>query len=124
MPASPSTAIDRLNDVLKDIDSQIQTIRDRFEGRRRELEDDLRQRAQGVQDQLQGNPLFKRAEAARKTIEGRVEEARCGLFDSIGLASKDDVARLTKKLNSVSRKLNEVAKQAREREDQAPRVTH
>ena len=124
MPAAASTAIDRLNDALKDIDSQIQTIRDRFEGRRRELETDLRQRAQGVQEQFQENPLFKRAEAARKTIEGRVEEARSGLLDSIGLASKDDVARLTKKLNSVSRKLNEVAKQAREREEQVPRVTH
>ena len=124
MPATPTTAFDRLNDAIKDIDSQIQTIRDRFEGRRREFEDDLRKRAQDVQGQLQGSPLYKRAEAARKTLEDRVEGAKSGLCDTFGLATKDDVAKLSKKLNSVSRKLNELTKLAREREETEERITH
>lgn len=124
MPATPTTAFDRFNDAIKGIDSQIQSIRERFEGRRREIEDEVRKRAQDVQDQLQDSGLYKRAEAARKNIEDRVEEARCGLFDTFGLATKDDVAKLSKKLNSVSRKLNEIAKLAKEREEDEERITH
>lgn len=123
MPASPTTAVDRFNDAIKGIDTQIQTLRDQFDDRRRDIRKDLRKRAQDVQGQLQDTGLFKRAEAARKTVEERAEAARSGIFDTIGLATKDDVAKLTKKLNTVSRKLNELTKQARDGQEEE-QVTH
>ena len=122
MPASPTTAFDRFNDAIKGIDSQIQSLREQFDGRRRDLREDLQKRAQEVQEQFSDTGIYKRAEAARKTVEDRVENARSGLFDSFGLATKDDVAKLSKKLNTVSRKLNELTKLANEQQEK--RVTH
>jgi len=118
VPAFPTTAFDRVSDALKGLDFQLQALRDQIDDRRQNFREDLVRRAQDVQDQLQESPLFKRAEAARKTVEDRVDNARSDIFERFGLASKADVAKLSKKLNSLNRKLNELTKLAKERQEQ------
>ena len=116
-PRPASSPFERMNDALRGLDDQIHDLREQFEDRRRDLEEDLRRRAEDVQSQIKRSTLFKRAERTRKDLEDRAEELRDGLFNALGLATKADVVKLQKKLNSVSRKLNELAKHAREADE-------
>ncbi len=108
--ASNPTAFDRFNDALKSLDEQLQGIRDQFDDRRKEFETDLRKRADKVQIEVKKSALYQRAEKARKDVEDQVERARESVYDVFGIASKSDVDRLNRKLSSISRKLNDLAK--------------
>ncbi len=108
--ATSQTPFDRFNDALKTIDEQLQGIRDQFDERRKEFETDLRKRAQKVQVEVKKTALFRRVDQARKDVEDQVERAREAIYDVFGIASKSDVDRLSRKLSSISRKLNDLAK--------------
>ena len=93
--ATQTTPFDRFNDALKSLDDQIQELREQFDGRRKDLEKDLRERASSVRGQLEQSNLYKRAESARRQVEDRVERACVGVYESIGLATKADIDRLS-----------------------------
>ena len=112
--ATETTAFDRFNDALRGLDDQIQDLRGQFDDRRKGLETDLRQRADEVQSQIKKSNLFKRADETRKQWEEQVDKARASVYDVFGLASKSDLEKLNKKLNSISRKLTDLSKEAKE----------
>ena len=108
--ATTQTPIDRFNEALKSLDEQLQGVRDQFDERRKEFEADLRKRAQKVQSDVKKSALFQRVDRARRGVEDQVEKTREAIYDVFGIASKSDVDRLSRKLSSISRKLNDLAK--------------
>lgn len=126
MPQSHTRHLDRFNEALRSIDEQVQEVRERFESQRRSFEKDIRKRAERLEDQLRHSSLYKRAgqldgqiresawykrgERIAKDVEGQVEQGRERIFEAFGIASSAEIERIHKKLNAISRKLNELAK--------------
>ena len=105
------SGFERFNDALRGLDDQLQDLRDRFDTRRRKVEKELGKRRDRVRNELRGTSVFQRAEKVRKDIEDRVERGREQIYDVIGLASKAEIQRLNRKLNTVTKKVNELAKE-------------
>jgi len=112
--ATESTGFDRFNDALRNLDDQMQDLREQFDDRRKDIEKEVRQRADDVQSQLRKSPLYRRAEQVRKDWEEQISSARSSVYDVFGLATKSDIDKLNKKLNTISRKLTDLAKEAKD----------
>lgn len=113
MATSQTTAFDRFNDALKQLDDQFQELREQLDDRRKEFEKDVRKGADKVQKQLKDTGLYKRAEQARGEWEEQVDKARSSVYELFGVATKSDVEKLSRKLNTLSRKLNELTKEGK-----------
>ena len=110
--SQPSTSgFDRFNDALRNLDEQLQELRDRFEDNGRRFRDEFRKRTDRLDSQLRKSPLYRRADRVRKDIEGQVERTREQVYDAIGLASKSEIEKINKKLSTISKKLNDLAKE-------------
>ena len=113
MASTQTTAFDRFNDALKQLDEQFQELREQLDERRREFEKDVRKGADRVQKQLKDTDLYKRAEQVRGEWEEQVDKARSAVYELFGVATKSDIEKLSRKLNTLSRKLNELGKEGR-----------
>ncbi len=109
--AARRNGFDRFNDALRNLDEEIQDVRERFEQRRERFGSELRERADRVRNELQKSDVYQKADKLRKNVEGQIERGRSQIFEAIGLATKTDVDRINKRLNTISRKLNELAKE-------------
>ena len=107
---SPS-GFDRFNDALRNLDEQLQELRDRFDENGRRFRSEFRKRADRLDTQLRKSPIYRRADQVRKDLEDQVGRRREQVYDAIGLASKAEIEKLNKKLNTISKKLNELAKE-------------
>jgi uncharacterized coiled-coil protein SlyX len=113
MATSQTTAFDRFNDALKQLDDQFQELREQLDERRKEFEKDVRKGADKVQKQLKDTGIYKRAEQARGEWEEQVDKARSSVYELFGVATKSDVEKLSRKLNTLSRKLSELSKEGK-----------
>ena len=111
MAETQVSGFDRFNDALRSLDDQLQDLRERFDERRKELTDDIRKRRDDAQTRLRKTEIFKRAEQARRGIEDRADRTLSQILDAFGLASKSEVEKLSRKLNTISKKLNELVKE-------------
>jgi uncharacterized protein YukE len=102
---------DRFNEALRNLDEEIQDVRERFEQRRERISSELRKRADQVRSEVRKSDLFRRADQLRKDVEHQIERGRAQIYESVGLATKEDVERLNRKLNQIARKLNEISKE-------------
>jgi len=109
MAQTRSSGFDRFNDALKSLDEQLQDLRERFDDQRKKLEKDVRKRAEKLSTRLQETDLYKRAETARKDLEGRVDASRSQIYDVFGIASKHEIEKLNKRLNKISKQLTELS---------------
>ncbi len=110
-----SNGFDRFNDALRGLDDQVQELRDRFDDQRRKVEDEFRKRSDDIQSRLRKTPFYKRARRVREEVEEQVERSRAQVYELIGLASRSELEKIDRKLNTLSRKLNELVKE-REKE--------
>ena len=110
MAQAETSGFDRFNDALRSLDGQIQDLRDRFDESRRDLENRAKRVRKDAETQLRKSPLYRRAERVRKDVEEQVEQRREQFYEAFGIASKSEVDRLNRKLNTISKKLNELAK--------------
>ncbi len=111
MAETRASGFDRFNDALRGLDDQLQDLRDRFDGRRKQVETELRKRRDQVREELRGNGVYQRAERVRKGLEERVERGRDQIYDAFGLASKAEIQRINRKLSTISKKVNDLAKE-------------
>ncbi len=111
MSSTQASGFDRFNETLRNLDHQLQDLRGRFDTRRKRFESKVRKQADRVQTDLRKSTVYKRAEQARKDIEGTLERTRSTIFEAVGLATKADVEKLNRKLNVVARKLSELTKE-------------
>ena len=112
MAEAELSGFDRFNETLRSLDDQLQDLRDRFDDRRRKLEGQVRKRADQIQKDLRKSTVYQRADQARKDLEGTIEKTRSQVFDAFGLATKDDIARLNRKLTTISKKISELSRDA------------
>ncbi|MFQ5512801.1 MAG: hypothetical protein ACE5FG_00070 [Myxococcota bacterium] len=111
MAETQTTGFDRFNEALRNLDEQLHELRERFDDRRKRVEGEVRKRAERIQTDLRKSTVYKRAEEARRGLEDRVERARTQVFDAFGLATKADIARLNRKLTTISKKLSELTRE-------------
>lgn len=108
-----NNGFERVNDALRNLDDQLQELRERFDVQYRRLESALRERGLQVRTQLDKTTLARRTRRVRRDIEERVEEQRARLYDAFGIASKSEIQKLSRKLATLSKRLNELAKEDR-----------
>ncbi len=103
-------AFDRFNDALRNLDDQIQELRERMDERRKTFRAELRKQTGRIEQTLRKSSLFRRAEQAGKELSESVESSREQLFGAFGIASKAEVEKLNRKLAHLSKRLNDIAK--------------
>ena len=112
MAEAQQSGFDRFNDTLRNLDDQLQDLRDRFDDRRRKLEGEVRKRTDRIQKDLRKSTVYQRAEQVRKDVEDTIEKTRSQVFGAFGLATKDDIAKLNRKLTTISKKISELSRDA------------
>jgi len=139
--ATPETnGFERINEVFRSLDDQLADWRERFEDGRKKVENEIRKRSEGVADQvgsefrkateqiesqIRENSYFQRIEDAatrvRREVEGELEKRRSQVLDLIGIATKTDLEKLSKRLNALSRRLSTLTKDQDKPETDGPR---
>lgn len=112
MAQTGANAFDRFNDALRNFDDQIQDLRDRVDERRHRVEKQARKLRSTIEKRVRQSPIYRRAEQVRKDIDRQVDDARSQVFGAFGLATQADIDRLNRKLNVISKRVNEIQKQA------------
>ena len=69
----------------------------------------MRKRAEQIQERVQASDLYKRAEQGYRDLNERVEEGRSRVYDAFGIASKSEIDKLHKRLNKISKQLNDLS---------------
>ena len=110
--AERRNGFDRFNEALRNLDEEIQDLRERVERGRKRLEGEIRNRTDRVRTELRKNEVFRRAEQLRKDVEDQLERGRAQIYEVFGLATKADVERLNRKLNQISRRISEITKES------------
>ncbi len=109
MAETSNTGFERLNDALRNLDDQLQELRLRFDDQRKSFESKFQERRDEFRTQLSKTELYKRTEQVRRDIEDRVDRRRIQLYETFGIATKSDIQKLNRKLNALSKRLNEIA---------------
>ena len=113
MAEASDRGFERLNDALRNLDDQLQELRERIDDQVQRFESKLQERREEFRAQLSKTALYKRTQQVRKDIEEQVEQRRSQLYDAFGIASKSEIQKLNRKLKTISKKLNELAKDER-----------
>jgi len=113
MAEAQSTGVDRFNEALRNLDDQLQDLRERFDDRRKNVGKEFRERTDRWTEDVRGTRVFQRAEQAYKDVEGSVDKARQQVLDVFGLATKSDLDKLARKVNTLNKKVNELLKETR-----------
>ncbi len=129
--ATPETnsasGFDRVSEAFRNLDDQIGDIRERLDVRRQRVEREVRKRTEEVADQvtsefkkrseklegqIKATSLYKRLTQVREDIESEVDKRRAQVYEVFGVATKDDVDKIYKKLKAISKKLDQLSKPA------------
>lgn len=110
--AESQSGIDRFNETLRSLDEEIQELRERVDRGRQRVETEVRKRADQVRTDIQASDVYRRVEQLRKDLEDQLQRGRSQIYDAVGIATKADVEKLNRKLNQLSRKLSDLAKES------------
>jgi protein subunit release factor A len=110
MAHASTSAFDRFNDALRNLDDQIQELRERLDDRRKSFRAELRKQTSRIEQTLRKSALYRRAEQAGKDLQTQVESSRDSIYDVFGIASKAEIEKLNRKLAHISKRLNDIAK--------------
>ena len=105
-----NSSVDRLNEALQSMDDQLQELRARFDGQRRKVEDEFQKRRQRLEKQFRSTPFFKQVERVRREGDHQFEQTRDQIFESFGIASKQDLDKLHRKVNLLSRRFGDLSR--------------
>ena len=110
--AEPSNGgFERLNDAFRNLDDQLQEMRGRFDDQLRRVESGWNERREEIRAQLRSTAIYKRGEQVRKDLEEHVDRGRSQLYEVFGIASKSEIQKLSRKLNTLSKKLSELTRE-------------
>ena len=110
--AEPSNSgFERLNDAFRNLDDQLQELRGRFDDQLRRVEGSWKERREEIRAQLRSTAIYKRSEQIRKDLEEQVDRGRSQLYEVFGIESKSEIQKLSRKLNTLSKKLSELTRE-------------
>jgi hypothetical protein len=110
MATAQANVFERFNDALREIDTQLGELRERLDRGRRGVESRMRDALEDGLRELRRTPVYRRTNQARKDLEAQLEQGRERIYGALGIASKDDVARIERRISTLSRKINELAR--------------
>jgi uncharacterized protein YukE len=113
--------IDRFQSMFRTVEDEIQKIQNQIQDGRDRVEHETQARVKRIQRDLRKSPIVKRAESIRADATKQIEglEKRVGqqidsgvdqFLGALRIASRQDVAKLDKKLGQVSRALKRLEK--------------
>lgn len=116
--------VDRFNEAVRQVDREIARLQKELRTRRRSLEKQVesgrkslerrtRREVRRLRDELEKSGLVKRAGELRAVAGDRLEQGADGVLAALGIASRQDLERLDRKLSHVNRKLKELEKPRR-----------
>lgn len=112
-------SVDRVTSVFRSIDGelrrvqrQLKTRRKSFEKQlasgRRDIEKQTRRQVKRLQTELKKNPLVKRAQTLRGEATSQIDSAVDRVLGALQIATKNDLDRIDRKLNVLTRKLKDL----------------
>ena len=130
-PTRERGALDRLTEVLRSLDDQIEEARGRFDARVKEVQErvektwkesslyerareartEFENRREQLQKGIEETAFFKRAQETQKRFEEQLVEVRSHLMTRLGLVSRSELEKLSTKLEELAHKLREIAEQ-------------
>ena len=125
--SNSNSGFDRVSEAFRNLDDQISEIRERLDDRRQRVEREVRKRTEEVTDQVQtqfrkrseqieeqwkDTPVYRRLSQLAEDIEAEVDKRRAQVYDVFGIATKDEVNKIHKKLKVISKKLDQLSKTA------------
>ena len=122
---STDLGFDRFGDLLRSLEEQATGFREKLGDRGREVASEFQKRADQVREQVteeyqkresqfRETPFYKRAAQVAEDVEFEVDRGRTRLYDAVGIATKDEVSKLNKKLNAIAKKLNQLTRETPE----------
>ncbi len=111
MAQAQGSVFDRFNDTLKNLDDQLQELRDRFDDQRKKVEDQFGQQREKIETQIRETALYQRGERVAQDVGEQIGRGRTQLFEVFGIASKSEIDKINRKLNKLSKRLNEFSNQ-------------
>jgi F0F1-type ATP synthase membrane subunit b/b' len=122
--------VDRINEAYESIEEEVRRVQKQLNSRRQKIEKQFsksrkdaerqtRKEVKRIRSEFMKNPVVKRLEGIRKDVNKQVESAVDNLLGSMQIASKADLSRLDRKLNTINRRLKGIEK-ARKANGAAP----
>lgn len=108
--------IDRFQAAYRSAEGEIQKLQQRATKTSQELTDRLQTRARDVQKQLLEIPVVRRADQLRIDVTKQFESNVEGIIHRLPIASSNDLKKVDKKLNRLSRRLKALEKSQTEAE--------
>jgi len=116
--------VDRFHEAVRQVDREILRLQKELRSRRRSLEKQVesgrkslerrtRREVKRVREELEKSGLVQRAGEWRAVATDRLEQGVDGVLATLGIASRQDLERLDRKLNQVNRKLKDLEKPRR-----------
>src|SRR5437762_3069496 len=89
-----------------------EAVMERIEAGVKQLRDAAREQAKHFEERVVQNPWVEKVTSGelRRSLDERLNTVRSQVLDTVGLASKEQVDKLTKKLESLSKRLGELGK--------------
>src|SRR5262245_18446829 len=89
-----------------------EAVIERIEASVKQLGDVAREQARRFEERAKANPWVERVTSGelRRTLDERIGTIRGQVLDAVGVASKEQLDKLTKKLESLSKRLGELGK--------------
>ena len=103
-------SIERVQAAFRNTGDEIQKLQDRAAKNRREMGERAQAQAQEIQDRLLEFGPIKAVEEFRAEISKQVESNLKEILSRIPIATQDDLKKLEKKVNAMSRKVRALEK--------------
>ncbi len=121
-------SVDRAQDAVRSIDTEVQKIQKQLQGRRKKIEKELGQRRRSIEKQLgaqrktlekrtdqlvkefRKQPLVKRAESWVDEATKQLETGLESVLGTLQIASRRDLQKIDRKLTQINRKLKDIEK--------------
>jgi hypothetical protein len=101
----------RVKTGRKDFEKNSKKFQKRVESRRRDWEKQTEKRVKSLQDELRKYSLFQQLEELADDASKRFENGIEQLLGGLQIATRSDIQKLDKKLNTISRKLKTLEKE-------------
>ncbi len=105
------SSFDRLNEALQSLDEQVQELRTRFDDGRHKVEDEFQKRREKFEKQFRATPFFRQVARVRREVDHQVGQTRDQIFESFGIARREDLDKLHRKVNLLSRRLGDLTRE-------------
>lgn len=102
--------VDRINDAFSSIDDEFQRVQKEVANRRKHVEKRTRKQVKRLRSEFNKNPYVKRAEKLRKDTAKQIESTVDDVLSFFQIASKADLTRIDRKLNTINKRLKEIEK--------------